>query len=103
VLPPPPLDPLDHVDINCLNAKGTGATLIKCSHYSHFKCLTEYLTSNESDTRKRETRKIIGLDFSTFQCPLCKHIANVLLPCGTLGDGLVSLIPKEKTYEILEF
>ena len=48
-------------------------------------------------------RKIIGLDFSTFQCPLCKHTANVLLPCGTLGDGLVSLIPKEKAYETLEF
>jgi hypothetical protein len=84
---PLPLNPLDHVTINCLSKKsGTGATLIKCSHYSHFKCVTEYLTSNESDPRKRDTRKIIGLDFSTFQCPLCKHIANVLLPCGTLSD-----------------
>lgn len=65
---------------------GTGGTLIKCSHYAHYKCLASYLTANEKDQRKRDLRKIIGLDFETFQCPLCKHIANVLLPCGTLTN-----------------
>ncbi len=63
----PLINPFEWVTINCLNKKrGTGATLIKCSHYSHYKCLTEYLTANESDARKRDLRKIIGLDFNTF-------------------------------------
>ena len=48
-------------------------------------------------------RKVIGLDFSTFQCPLCKHIANVLLPCSTMGEGLITKISKDKAYTILEF
>ena len=48
-------------------------------------------------------RKIIGLDFKTFQCPLCKHIANVLLPVGTMSDGGVSQLPKQKAYDLLDF
>ena len=63
----------------------TGGTLVKCTHYAHYKCLNNYLTSNESDRRKSEIRKTIGLNFNTFQCPLCKHISNVLFPGDTLG------------------
>jgi hypothetical protein len=73
---------MDDELINCLEVRnGTGGTLVKCAHYAHSKCLIAYLTANESDSRKRDMRKIIGLDFDTFQCPLCKHVANVLLPC----------------------
>ena len=80
------INPMEELDINCLDfINGTGGTLIKCSHYAHYKCLVSYLTTNEQDQRKREMRKIIGLGFDTFQCPLCKHIANVLLPCDTLS------------------
>ena len=77
---------MDVLDINYLDyIHQTGGTLTKCSHYAHYKCLVAYLTANEQDQRKRDLRKIIGLDFETFQCPLCKHIANVLLPCDTLA------------------
>lgn len=48
--------------------------------------MNEYLIVNESDERKREIRKIIGLDLKTFQCPLCKQISNSLLPTETLSD-----------------
>eukprot|EP00347_Sterkiella_histriomuscorum_P017752 403348132 len=64
----------------------TGGTIIKCSHYSHYKCLNDYLITNESDIRKRESRKLIGLDFNNFQCPLCRHLSNGLIPCDTLQN-----------------
>jgi len=64
-----------------------------------------YLTANESDGRKRDLRKIIGLDFETFQCPLCKHIANVLLPSDSLTCYQeAKLYQKDfSPYNLLEF
>ena len=58
------VDPLQELEINCLHkTTGTGGTLIKCSHYAHYKCLMSYLVANEQDQRKREVRKMIGIDF----------------------------------------
>lgn len=68
IKPATPTDPMSLLgDISCLDyVHGTGATFTKCSHYSHFSCLTNYLTLNESDQQKRNMRKIIGFDFDTF-------------------------------------
>lgn len=66
--------------------EGTGGTVIKCSHYSHYKCLNNFLTLNQADHRKAEFRKLIGLDLQTFQCPLCKHISNGLIPYDSLRN-----------------
>lgn len=75
------------VYLNCIdNSEKTGGTIIKCMHYSHAKCLQSFLTTNEADSRKRDFKKLIGLDFQTFQCPLCKHISNILLPCDNLSN-----------------
>lgn len=52
----------------------------------HYKCLNEYLTTQEKDQKRFEIKKLIGLDFDNFQCPLCKHVANVLFPCDTLKN-----------------
>lgn len=84
---------------------GTGGTLIKCSHYAHYKCLSSYLTANEADQNKRNIRKIIGLDFNNFQCPLCKHIANVLLPCDTMTGYTENKVYQQdfNQYDLLEF
>ena len=90
--------------IDYLNEKhGTGGTLIKCTHFSHYSCLNTYLTTNETDKRKSDIRKLVGLDFETFQCPLCKHISNVLYPHDNLRN--FHKIPKKDfhPYELLEF
>ncbi|CDW74007.1 zinc finger family protein [Stylonychia lemnae] len=78
---------LRDLDLSYLNeTELTGGTMIKCSHYSHFKCLNSYLTAKEADVRKRELSKMIGLDHKTFQCPLCRHLSNGLIPFETLDN-----------------
>jgi hypothetical protein len=76
---------LKEIDLSYLHEVDyAGANIIKCRHYSHYKCINNYLVANEADPRKRDLRKIIGLDLETFQCPLCKQIANVLFPSNSL-------------------
>ena len=72
---------------------GTGGTIVRCTHYAHFECLSNYLAANESSMSKRDLRKIIGLSLDNYQCPLCKHLANVLFPCYTdLNNGNQGLL-----------
>jgi len=59
---------------------------VKCQHSAHIKCLQDYQLSAETDMRKREIKKIIGLDFDTYQCPLCKHVSNALIPSVSLKN-----------------
>jgi hypothetical protein len=58
---------LKNLDLSYLNKKDfCGAEIIKCRHHAHFKCLNNYLVANEADPRKRDLRKLIGLDLETF-------------------------------------
>jgi hypothetical protein len=58
-----------------------------CPHYVHYKCINDYLLVCANNDRNN--RKIIGLTFKMFQCPLCKSLSNSVFP----AENAYQLIP----------
>ncbi|CDW91208.1 zinc finger family protein [Stylonychia lemnae] len=89
------------LQLNYLDSESyTGGTLIKCPHFAHLTCLENYQKSQKFDQIMAEENEIVGINpLTTFQCPLCKSLANILFPIENLSNfqgGINELMENKK-------
>ena len=58
-----------------------------CKHYSHVECLRKYHLEQEGNHEHDYQKRISGLRFGEFQCPVCKSINNGIMPSLSLEDA----------------
>ena len=69
-----------------------GIHVASCGHYLHLDCHKSYMTSlKNTSTMNSSTRQ--GLENGEFSCPLCRQLANSVLPIIPDSIGLVSKHP----------
>ena len=78
--------------LNKLN--GSASAIKNCKHYAHVKCLHGYLAEQQMHDEGVHARRVAGFDDNEFFCPICKTMANTLMPEHTLNQFIDDI--KEK-------